>query len=316
MVHVVDGSEPPLDAVLKNTATNYAAIQTEATARASADGFLFAQYTVKLDVNGYVSGYGLASTATNAAPTSIFGVRADSFYIASPSGPGISPAMPFIVQTTATTDPAGVTIPPGVYMETAFMKNFVATRGQIGLLAVDDARVSDLSVAKLTAGSLSVGQFIRSTSYVAGTSGWAINADGSSEFSNVTVRGNVTGSTITGSTITGSTIRTAETGQRISFDSQGLLFLTGATPAGKYGSFKYGAKKYGAGVLVFFNNVAKRIPFYVQQEQDVADIHLFNRISDPTGPAEIGDLVCVGGKLKICTANGTPGTWTVVGTQT
>jgi hypothetical protein len=198
----------------------------------------------------------------------------------------------------------------------AAIQNGAIVNAMIGNLAVDDAKISGLAVSKLTAGSLSVGQYIRSTSYVAGISGWAINADGSSEFSNVTVRGNVTGSNITGSTITGSTIRTAETGQRISFDSQGLLFLTGATPAGKYGSFKYGAKKYGAGVLVFFNNVAKRIPFYVQQEQDVADIHLFNRISDPTGPAEIGDLVCVGGKLKICTANGTPGTWTVVGTQT
>jgi hypothetical protein len=61
-------------------------VQTEATARADADGTLFAQYTVKVDVAGNVAGYGLASVAVNGVTKSDFGVRADKFWLAAPVG--------------------------------------------------------------------------------------------------------------------------------------------------------------------------------------------------------------------------------------
>jgi hypothetical protein len=64
---------------------NTVAIQNEQTARANADGSLFAQYTVKIDNNGYVSGFGLASTNVNGTPTSLFAVRADRFAIINPN---------------------------------------------------------------------------------------------------------------------------------------------------------------------------------------------------------------------------------------
>jgi hypothetical protein len=127
--------------------------------------------------------------------------------------------------------------------------------------------------------------------------------------------GTVTAGSLSGVTITGSLIRTATSGQRIEIDSSGISLLIGAA-TGKYGGFKYGAKKYGAGALAFINNVTRGIPFYVNAEQSVADVHLYNRSSDPSGAATVGDLAVVSGKLKICTAAGTPGTWTVVGTQT
>jgi hypothetical protein len=63
-----------------------AAVAAETTARVNADGTLFAQYTVKVDTNGYVSGFGLANTSRNGTPTSSFIVRADSFSIVSPTG--------------------------------------------------------------------------------------------------------------------------------------------------------------------------------------------------------------------------------------
>lgn len=121
-----------------------AAIAQEASVRATADGTLFAQYTVKVDTNGYVSGFGLANTVNNATPTSDFAVRADRFYIASPSGPGIAPAMPFIVQTTQTTI-NGETVPVGVYIDTAYIRKGTITSAYIG----------DLSAGKITAGTIS-----------------------------------------------------------------------------------------------------------------------------------------------------------------
>ncbi|MFY9184374.1 MAG: DUF1983 domain-containing protein [Limnohabitans sp.] len=134
--------------------SNTAAIQTEQTVRVSETGQLFARYTVKTDVNGYVSGFGLASTANGATPTSAFAIRSDSFYIASPEGPGVAPAMPFIVRTTPVTI-NGVSVPVGVYMSDAFIQNGTITNAKIANLAVDDAKVANLNASKINAGFIS-----------------------------------------------------------------------------------------------------------------------------------------------------------------
>lgn len=65
--------------------SNSIAIQTEQTTRATETGQLFAQYSVKIDSNGYVSGFGLSSTAVDGFPLSQFAVRANRFSIADPS---------------------------------------------------------------------------------------------------------------------------------------------------------------------------------------------------------------------------------------
>lgn len=61
------------------------ALQIEATTRANVDTGLLAQYTVKTDVAGLISGFGLASTAVNGVPSSSFGIRADRFWLAPPT---------------------------------------------------------------------------------------------------------------------------------------------------------------------------------------------------------------------------------------
>lgn len=150
------------------------AIAQEATTRAAADGTLFGQYTVKIDSNGYVTGYGLASTATNATPTSEFAVRADRFYVSSPTGPGITPAIPFVVQTTPTTI-NGETVPVGVYLDTAYIKKGTITSAYIG----------DLNAGKITAGTISAAVTMTTptlksgNNYNFGSSGFFIGYDGS-----------------------------------------------------------------------------------------------------------------------------------------
>lgn len=114
--------------------SNTTAIQTEATARVNADNDIYSKYSVKIDTNGYVSGFGLISTANNSTPFSQFIIRADRFSIASPSGPGITPAVPFIVNTTSTTMADGTVIPAGVYMDYTMVKRLDGAYIYAGLL--------------------------------------------------------------------------------------------------------------------------------------------------------------------------------------
>lgn len=118
MVNNVASYTQMITTLQSQVGANTSALQIEASTRATADNEMLAKFTVKIDQNGYVSGFGLMSTANNSTPYSQFIVRADQFAIGSPSGPGITPAIPFVVQTTY--DGAGN--PPGVYINSAFIK--------------------------------------------------------------------------------------------------------------------------------------------------------------------------------------------------
>lgn len=196
-------------------------LEQKFTAQAGVNTGLSAQYTFKIDNNNYISGFGLASTPVNGTPYSSAIFRSDDFAIGSPSGPGIAPSFPFIVQTTPTTL-NGVAVPAGVYMTAAFIINGAITNAKIGNLAVDDAKIANLSVAKLLAGSIDVGTYIQSTNYLAGDTGWRIHGNGNSEFGNTTVRGGIYASygQIGGSTIDSTGIQSTNygstTGWRVS----------------------------------------------------------------------------------------------------
>ncbi|VWX29693.1 conserved hypothetical protein [Moraxellaceae bacterium 17A] len=96
-----------IDTVQTTVNGNTASIQTQ---QQSING-LYAQYTVKVDVNGRVSGFGLASSSTQ----SDFAIRADKFYIAPPSGTG-NGVSPFMVLTSPQVI-NGVTVPIGTYIK-------------------------------------------------------------------------------------------------------------------------------------------------------------------------------------------------------
>ena len=151
---------------------------------------LMGQYTFKLDLNGYITGYGLSSTVNNGKPESAFAVRADMFYVASPAGPGINPVTPFSVVTVPTVI-NGVAVPVGVYMDGVYIKHGTFDGAKIARLTVDDGAIVNLNVSKLTAGSLRIGSYISSSNYVDNVSGFAIWADGNARFNNVIMRGGV-----------------------------------------------------------------------------------------------------------------------------
>lgn len=156
--------------------TLYAAIADEAITRASETGELFAQKTLRIDLAGNVSGYGLsAHVDPNGTATSDFQVRADTFSIAppainSPTAPSnpfngkvwvdtsvtpnvakwyntatsswqttpVKGAVPFIVKTTPEVID-GVTIPAGVYMDTAYISKLTADKIDTRGLTIKDA---------------------------------------------------------------------------------------------------------------------------------------------------------------------------------
>ena len=76
-----------VNARLNNAGGAGVTVEQKLTASANSITGLNGQYTVKVDNNGYVSGFGLASTAVNGAPTSAFIILADAFYVVGPSGP-------------------------------------------------------------------------------------------------------------------------------------------------------------------------------------------------------------------------------------
>ena len=123
---------------------NTASIQTQATSINGLQG----QYTVKVDNNGYVAGYGLASTLTNATPYAEFTIVADKFSIA-PVATNASAAdgSPFFHLTVPTVID-GVTVPAGTYMKSAFIHD----------AAITNAQIHDLAADKITTGTLAAGR--------------------------------------------------------------------------------------------------------------------------------------------------------------
>lgn len=109
---------------------------------------LTAQYSVKLDVNNAVSGFGIAS---NTSLGSRFYVRADRFAIGAPGVADINSDanVPFIVQTGS-----GSWGGPGVYIKYAAISN----------ASIDNAKILNLTAGKILTGSLSKSSFYSSFS--------------------------------------------------------------------------------------------------------------------------------------------------------
>lgn len=143
------------------------------TAQKSTNDTLYGQYTVKIDNNGHVSGFGLASGAVNGTPTSAFIIRADRFAIvgASDTSNGLGTldptSKPFIVLTTPTTV-SGKTYPAGTWIDTAFIAN----------ATIDTAKISDLTADKITTGTLTATINVNSGSIYGGVNpnGYALGS--------------------------------------------------------------------------------------------------------------------------------------------
>lgn len=114
-----------------------AAIQLKNEVIAGITKPLYAQNTVKLDVNGKVSGYGLASTETS----SVFEILADRFAVTNGLNNGI---IPFIVDGA------------NVYIQNGFIQNAAIDEAKIANAAITAAKIKDAEItnAKIANGTI------------------------------------------------------------------------------------------------------------------------------------------------------------------
>jgi hypothetical protein len=99
--------------------------------------------------------------------------------------------LPFIINTRPTVI-NGVTIPAGVYMDSAFIYDLTAAVARMGIAWIDSAMIASLSASKLTAGSINVGAYIQSTGYTgSGHNEWRIDGNGTARFYDCIVYGTV-----------------------------------------------------------------------------------------------------------------------------
>jgi len=125
-----------IDTVQSTVGSNTASIQTQ---QQSING-LSAQWTVKVDVNGRISGIGLASDNN----VSDFSIRADKFYIAPPDGSGKGDS-PFMVLTSSQTI-NGTVVPAGTYIKSAYIHNGSIDSAKIGKAQVDTLQIAGEAV--------------------------------------------------------------------------------------------------------------------------------------------------------------------------
>jgi predicted nucleic acid-binding Zn-ribbon protein len=117
-----------------------------------------AQYTVTIDNNDHISGFGLVSDIIDGNPTSAFIVNADQFAV---GGAGvITDEYPFVVYTTntnVTKDGETYTIPAGAYIQDAFIQNAAIDSAQIRDAAITSAKIDDAAITSAKIENLSVG---------------------------------------------------------------------------------------------------------------------------------------------------------------
>jgi len=165
--------------------TNTAILTSTYYTKASA-AVVEAGYMLRVNVNNRISGFGLASTAD----ISEFVILADRFAIVNQTNNG-NVIVPFIV--TGATTINGESVPAGVYMNDAFIRNGTITNAKIGDAAIDAAKIASLNADAITSGTISTSR---------------LNIDNSTLISvgGVLVLGNVTAANIVAGTITANEI--------------------------------------------------------------------------------------------------------------
>ena len=167
-VSTIDGEVTALSGSLTTLGTTVGGNTTSISQQATSINGLEAQYTVKIDNNGHVSGFGISSTTTTSGPTSAFIVRADRFAIIDPSSTadGLGTTTPSSANVPFVYTPAGTTggqsYPAGVYMNSTYIRDATITNAKIvdgtidGTLKVFNINATTIETGTLDASKVSI----------------------------------------------------------------------------------------------------------------------------------------------------------------
>lgn len=138
-----------LTARLNNAGGTGVTVEQAYSASASSVAGLQAQYSVKIDNNGHVSGFGLNSVAVNGVPESAFVIRADKFAIVDPAS----------TANNSTNTPSADVIPFGVtngvvYIKSAAIEDGTITNAKIGAIDADKITTGFIRADRIEAGSI------------------------------------------------------------------------------------------------------------------------------------------------------------------
>lgn len=140
-------------------------------------------YSVRINSNGRVSGFGLSDDGTE----SVFGVEADRFFI----GGNSNSHMPFIVSGGK------------VYIRSAFIRDAAIDNAKIANGAITNAKIANATInsAKIADAAITnakIGNFIQSNNFLANVRGWRIDKFGNAQFNQGQFNGVVEFKNVTG----------------------------------------------------------------------------------------------------------------------
>lgn len=159
-VSIIDGEVTALSGSLTTLGTTVGGNTTSISQQATSINGLEGQYSVKIDSNGHVAGFGLSNTTTTHGPTSAFIVRADRFAIIDPNSTadGLGTTTPSSGNVPFVYTPAGSaggeSWNAGVYMNAAYIREATITSANIVDGTIEDAKIGDLNAGKISTGTL------------------------------------------------------------------------------------------------------------------------------------------------------------------
>ena len=215
-VTVIDGQVTSTAQDLTTLTTTVGGNTASITTQSNSINGVEANYSVKIDNNNRITGFGLLSTTSGSTPFSEFVVVADQFSIVSPDSTAETPLQPFTVTESKIyfgTDVivSGDLISTGTISADRIRIDSVTldtvVEGGVTKLVIKDSGVDTAQIAlaavetaKLANDAVTVDKFantLQSTNYVADTAGWQILTSGDVEFQNAKVSGDIVAQTLT-----------------------------------------------------------------------------------------------------------------------
>ena len=150
-VSTIDGEVTALSGSLTTLGTTVGGNTTSISQQATSINGLEGQYSVKIDNNGHVAGFGLSNTTTTAGPTSAFIVRADRFAVIDPASTADG-----LGTTTPTADNVPFVIDSGkTYIRSAAIQDATITNAMIADGTIDgELKVFNIDASSIETGTL------------------------------------------------------------------------------------------------------------------------------------------------------------------